>query len=131
MSESSLSASIPAPAGGRLIGFPDLTIETTAVPYTGYFPVGAGCSVVRSVAMAHVTDSEVKVDLDVDTYNYLRRAGVFCPRILVVLVMPVVDSQSVETTEKGGLPNLSKLSAMMPARTSTAASAISSWTHSV
>jgi transposase len=43
----------------------------------------------------------------------------------------IVDSQSVKTTEKGGLPTLKKLSAMTRAKRSRAVSAISSWTHSV
>jgi Domain of unknown function (DUF4365) len=40
-----------------------------------------------------VTESEVKVDLDVDTYNYLRSPLTFCPRILVVLVLPVEETE--------------------------------------
>jgi hypothetical protein len=50
----------------------------------------------RSTTRAHRTESEVKVDLDVDTYNYLRGSGVFCPRILVVLVMPVDEAEWVK-----------------------------------
>jgi len=38
----------------------DLVVETTSLPYTSYFPVGAGCAVLRSVALAHVTDSETR-----------------------------------------------------------------------
>jgi len=36
----------------------DLMVETTSVPYTGHFPIGAGCSVLRAVALAHLTDCE-------------------------------------------------------------------------
>jgi putative transposase len=37
----------------------------------------------------------------------------------------IIDSQSVKTTEKGGRPNLRKLSGMMPAKRSKAANATS------
>jgi hypothetical protein len=47
----------------------------------------------RGTTRANLTESEVKVDLDVDTYNYLRNPRVFCPRILVVLVLPVDEGQ--------------------------------------
>ena len=54
----------------------------------------------RSTTRANRTENEVKVDLDVGTYNYLRNPQVFCPRILVVLVMPVDEvewlNQSME-----------------------------------
>jgi hypothetical protein len=50
----------------------------------------------RSTTRAHKTDSEIKIDLDVDTYNYLRNLDVFCPRLLIVLVMPVDESQWLE-----------------------------------
>jgi glycosyltransferase involved in cell wall biosynthesis len=36
----------------------DLDVETTALPFTGYFPVGAGMAVLRTLAVAHVRDSE-------------------------------------------------------------------------
>ncbi len=42
----------------------------------------------RSTTRASVTEEKVKLDLDVDTYNYLRTPATFCPRILVALVMP-------------------------------------------
>jgi Domain of unknown function (DUF4365) len=47
----------------------------------------------RSTTRAKVTESEVKVDLDVDTYNYLRNPRTFCPRILVVLVLPTEETE--------------------------------------
>jgi hypothetical protein len=42
----------------------------------------------RSTTRASVTDTEVRYDLDVRTYNYLRQASALCPRLLVVLVLP-------------------------------------------
>ncbi len=33
------------------------------------------------------------MDLDVPTYHYLRTAETFCPRILVVLVMPADEAE--------------------------------------
>ena len=35
---------------------------------------------------------KVKVDLDVKTYDYLRTTGIFCPRLLVVLIMPADEA---------------------------------------
>ncbi len=46
----------------------------------------------RSTTRASVTGTEVKVDLDVQTYHYLRTQETFCPRILVVLVMPAEEA---------------------------------------
>jgi hypothetical protein len=45
----------------------------------------------RSTTRANVTAREVKVDLDIKTYDYLRTPGIFCPRVLVVLVMPAEE----------------------------------------
>jgi hypothetical protein len=49
----------------------------------------------RSTTRASVTKTEVKVDLDVETYNYLRTPATFCPRVLVVLVMPAEEAEWV------------------------------------
>jgi len=46
----------------------------------------------------------VKLDLDVDTHNYLRTAPAFCPRILVVLVMPADESEWVKQSPERRLP---------------------------
>jgi hypothetical protein len=48
----------------------------------------------RSTTRASVTETEVKVDLDVQTYHYLRTPETFCPRILVVL-MPAEEAEWV------------------------------------
>lgn len=37
---------------------PALDVETTALPFTHYFPVGAGMAVLRTLAVAHVRDCE-------------------------------------------------------------------------
>jgi Domain of unknown function (DUF4365) len=49
----------------------------------------------RSTARASVTETEIKLDLDVETYDYLRTPETFCPRILVVLVMPAEETEWV------------------------------------
>jgi glycosyltransferase involved in cell wall biosynthesis len=35
-----------------------LLVETTGLPFTGYFPVGAGFAVLRSVALTHLADGD-------------------------------------------------------------------------
>lgn len=54
----------------------------------------------KSTTRASLTESEVRYDLEVKTYDLLRQPGENCPRILVVLVMPEDEtqwlSQSVE-----------------------------------
>jgi hypothetical protein len=54
----------------------------------------------KSTTRASVTASEALYDLEVDAFNYLRNPAAFCPRILLVLVLPAdeVDwlSQSPE-----------------------------------
>jgi hypothetical protein len=42
-----------------------------------------------------VTTTEVRLDLDVETYNYQRTPETFCPRVLVVLVMPAEEAEWV------------------------------------
>ncbi len=49
----------------------------------------------RSTTRASVTETEVKMDLDVETYNDLRTTETFCPRILVVLIMPEEEAEWV------------------------------------
>jgi hypothetical protein len=49
----------------------------------------------RSIARASVTETEIKVHLDVATYNYLRTPETCCPRLFVVLVMPVEEAEWV------------------------------------
>lgn len=39
---------------------PGVVIETTGLPYTSSFPIGAGSSVLRSVALAHLADCEAR-----------------------------------------------------------------------
>jgi hypothetical protein len=46
----------------------------------------------RNTTRASITEEEVKLDLDVETYNYLRTRDTFCPRVLVVLVMPAEEA---------------------------------------
>jgi hypothetical protein len=50
----------------------------------------------KSTMQASVTDSAVKYDLEVDAYEYLRRSEPFCPRILVVLVLPADEDEWVK-----------------------------------
>jgi GT2 family glycosyltransferase len=38
----------------------DCVMETTGLPYTGYFPVGAGCAVLRTVALAYLDDAATR-----------------------------------------------------------------------
>lgn len=38
----------------------DLVVETAGLPYTDYFPVGAGCAVRRSLALAYLEDADVR-----------------------------------------------------------------------
>jgi hypothetical protein len=47
----------------------------------------------KSTTLAHVSDSEVRFDLEKKTYDDLREKGDNVPRILVVLLMPVDESQ--------------------------------------
>ena len=49
----------------------------------------------RSTTRATVTETDVKLDLDVETYNFLRTPETFCPRVLVVLVMPAEEAEWV------------------------------------
>jgi hypothetical protein len=49
----------------------------------------------RSTTRAGVTETEVMLDLDVETYNDLRTPETFCPRLLVVLVMPDEEAEWV------------------------------------
>jgi hypothetical protein len=49
----------------------------------------------RSTTRANVSDIEVRYDLDVRTYNYLREVPPICPRLLVLLVLPDDESQSL------------------------------------
>jgi hypothetical protein len=48
----------------------------------------------RSTTRAHLTETAVRYDLDVETYNDLRIPGT-CPRILVVLVLPDDEAEWV------------------------------------
>jgi hypothetical protein len=47
----------------------------------------------RSTTRASVTETGIKLDLDVETYNDLRTPGGFCPRLLVALVMPADEAE--------------------------------------
>ena len=47
----------------------------------------------KSTTRANVTESDVRYDLEVDTYEYLRTPDTFCPRILVVLVLPAAEDE--------------------------------------
>jgi hypothetical protein len=49
----------------------------------------------RSTTRASVTETEVRLDLDVPTYNDLRASETYCPRILVVLIMPEDEAEWV------------------------------------
>jgi hypothetical protein len=49
----------------------------------------------RNTTRASITEEEVKLDLDVETYNYLRTRDSFWPRVLVVLVMPAEEAHWV------------------------------------
>jgi hypothetical protein len=47
----------------------------------------------KSTTQAHVSDSEVRFDLETKTYDDLRETADTVPRILVVLFMPADESQ--------------------------------------
>ena len=47
----------------------------------------------RSTTRAVVTDTEIRYDLDVQTYNDLRDANCRCPRLLVVFLMPAEETR--------------------------------------
>jgi Domain of unknown function (DUF4365) len=49
----------------------------------------------RSTTRTSVTETEVKLDLDVPTYHDLRASVTYCPRILVVLIMPEDEDEWV------------------------------------
>jgi hypothetical protein len=77
----------------------DLSLRSAEVNARGHSDTSVQVDLqLRSTTRANVTESEVKFDLDVDTYNYLRQAEAFCPRILVVLVMPVDEAEWVGQT---------------------------------
>ena len=45
-----------------------------------------------------MTDSEVRYDLDIRTYDDLRVPGTLCPRLLLVLVLPENEAEWVSQT---------------------------------
>jgi hypothetical protein len=72
---------------------PDLGIDLClrAVRREGNQYQDAGVQIdlqLRSTTRASVTAAEVRYDLDVRMYDYLRQAPALCPRLLVVLVLP-------------------------------------------
>jgi hypothetical protein len=84
---------------------PDLGIDLClrAVRVDGQHYKDAGVQIdlqLRSTTRALVSETEVRYDLDVRTYDFLREPPVGCPRLLVVLVLPEDEalwlSQSVE-----------------------------------
>lgn len=52
----------------------------------------------RSTTVAAVGEAEVKYDLDVRTYNFLRSPTAACPRLLVLLVLPEDEGLWVSLT---------------------------------
>jgi len=71
----------------------DLTLRTVTVRDDRRRTGGAQIDLqLKSTTRAAVTETAVAYDLDVSAYDDLRDEGCPCPRILVVLVMPVDES---------------------------------------
>jgi hypothetical protein len=54
----------------------------------------------KSTTQAAVTDTEVRYDLDVQTYNDLRDENCRCPRLLVVFIMPAEEARWLSQTQE-------------------------------
>jgi uncharacterized protein DUF4365 len=77
----------------------DLSLRSVAVLGGRYRDTSVQVDLqLRSTTRASVTETEVKLDLDVETYNDLRTPETFCPRILVVLIMPGEEAEWVNQT---------------------------------
>jgi hypothetical protein len=54
----------------------------------------------RSTTRAAVLETEVRYDLDVQTYNDLRDENCRCPRLLVVFIMPAEEDRWLSQTQE-------------------------------
>jgi hypothetical protein len=87
--QAGLSYSIPRPDYGI-----DISLRTIVERGNRRTDASAQVDIqVRSTTRANVSETQVIHDLDVTTYDDLRDPGVVCPRILVLLVLPVDEAQ--------------------------------------
>jgi len=77
----------------------DLSLRSVGIQENRRRDIGVQIDLqLKSTTRAVVTDTEVRYDLDVQTYNDLRDDNRRCPRLLVVLVMPAEEAQWLSQT---------------------------------
>jgi Domain of unknown function (DUF4365) len=77
----------------------DLSLRSVSIQENRRRDVGVQIDLqLKSTTRAVVTDTEVRYDLDVQTYNDLRDDNGRCPRLLVVLIMPAEEARWLSQT---------------------------------
>ncbi len=78
----------------------DVTLYEVRELADGFYETGLRLDLqLRSTTRASIGDDTIAFDLDVRTYNYLRRSELFRSLLLVVFVMPVDEGQWLSQSE--------------------------------